>query len=217
MKLLVVSDLHAEDDALDLLKSAVITYEHPIVVLLGDITHNGPVSYAHDVIYDLEVMGIRSYGVVGNMDPPGVLEMLEKAGANIHKKKVDLGNGWSLAGFGGALPGVTHTPTEFTEEEIYAGMSALGIDAKTIVATHAPPAGIAKLDITGKGVGIGSTSIRRIIEEKKPAVLLCGHVHETQGIEKIGETLIVKVGPAYEGKAAVVDLNGKASAELVDI
>lgn len=217
MKILAISDIHSEDEVLDKLKSAVVSHEYECLVIAGDITHNGPVSFAHDLIYDLELIGMKTYAVVGNMDPPEVLAKLEGADSSIHLKKVSIGGGWSLAGFGGSLAGGAHTPTEFTEEEIYKGLSSLAIDSKTILVTHAPPQGVETFDITDKGVAIGSKSIRRIVEEKKPAVLVCGHVHETQGIARLGETIIVKLGPAYEGKAAVLELNGKIKATLIEI
>ena len=40
----------------------------------------------------------------------------------------------------------------------------------------------------------GSTAIRKAIDEFKPDILLCGHVHEARGIEEmIGSTRVINV------------------------
>ncbi len=60
-----------------------------------------------------------------------------------------------------------------------------------------------------QGVEKGSKLVRRIIERYNPLLNLCGHMHEYQGKDKIGKTLIIDVGPAYEGKAVVIDYDEK--------
>ncbi|MCL5011516.1 MAG: hypothetical protein M1594_01315 [Candidatus Marsarchaeota archaeon] len=70
------------------------------------------------------------------------------------------------------------------------------------LATHAPPFGV--LD-ESKGRRIGSTALRKIIEEHQPLVNFCGHVHETEGTEKIGKTLVVKVASLMFGKAVLFE------------
>ena len=45
----------------------------------------------------------------------------------------------------------------------------------------------------------GSKSIRKAIDEFQPDLLLCGHIHEAEGIEdKINKTKVLNVGK--EGK-----------------
>lgn len=58
----------------------------------------------------------------------------------------------------------------------------------------------------------GSKLVRRIIERYQPLLNLCGHMHEHQCRDRIGKTPIINVGPAYKGKAAVIEFdeeNGK--------
>ncbi|MBS7654873.1 metallophosphoesterase, partial [Candidatus Bathyarchaeota archaeon] len=42
--------------------------------------------------------------------------------------------------------------------------------------------------------------------EYKPALTLCGHIHEAKGADKIGETLIVNPGPSKQGNYAIIDV-----------
>jgi Icc-related predicted phosphoesterase len=53
---------------------------------------------------------------------------------------------------------------------------------------------------------VGSASLRKIIEEKKPALCVCSHIHEGAGkTDTIGNTKILNVGPLSHGNIAVID------------
>ena len=57
--------------------------------------------------------------------------------------------------------------------------------------THTHP----ENSILGLGMFPGSGGIRKAIDELKPDLHLCGHIHETEGIEeKIGTTRVINVG-----------------------
>jgi len=217
LRLLAITDLHAEEEALEKVSLKLASERFDAVVLLGDITHNGPISFVEDAIAKFAATGAKVFAVMGNMDPPEVLDVLEREGASVHAKKVPLGEGWHIAGFGGCPAKGAHTPTEFSEDEIYANLKKLGIDNKTIVATHFPPTGISDFDLTYRGIPIGSDGLRKLIEEDHPAAVLCGHVHEREGIARFDGTLVVKVAPAYERRAAVIEIGKDIKATLVDL
>jgi len=59
---------------------------------------------------------------------------------------------------------------------------------------------------------VGSKAVRAAIEETKPALALHGHIHEARGHARIGNTLCINPGSAYEqGEllGALIELNGK--------
>jgi Icc-related predicted phosphoesterase len=59
---------------------------------------------------------------------------------------------------------------------------------------------------------VGSTAVRKSIEEGQPTLALHGHIHEARGNTRIGRTLCINPGSSYEqGQllGAVVDLDGK--------
>jgi Icc-related predicted phosphoesterase len=70
-----------------------------------------------------------------------------------------------------------------------------------------------------KGRHYGSFLVKRIIKELKPRLVICGHIHENQGIQKIGKTLIVNIGAAYKSKAALIEfpknIEGKIKIKLI--
>ena len=53
---------------------------------------------------------------------------------------------------------------------------------------------------------IGDKYFTNYIKKYQPKLFLCGHMHEYQGVKKFGKTKIVTTGPAYEGKAVVIEL-----------
>jgi uncharacterized protein len=96
--------------------------------------------------------------------------------------------------------------------------------ARTILSLHCPPFGSGlddapgvNPDMTPKHGGhapepVGSTAVRRAIEEVQPTLSLHGHIHEARGHTRIGPTLSINPGSAYEqGEllGALIELDGK--------
>jgi uncharacterized protein len=92
------------------------------------------------------------------------------------------------------------------------------VDDKTIFISHNCPYKT-ELDKIKKGVQkgnhYGSYLLKKIIVELKPSLVICGHMHENQGMQKIGRTLIVNTGAAYENKAAIIDLNNRIKVKFI--
>jgi len=62
---------------------------------------------------------------------------------------------------------------------------------------------------------VGSTSVRAIVEEFAPPLVLCGHIHEARGVARHGPTTIVNPGPAAAGHRALVEINGDIRVQLL--
>ena len=58
-----------------------------------------------------------------------------------------------------------------------------------VLVTHEPPQGT--LDMVSAGTHIGSRSVRDLVARLRPRVLTCGHVHESPGIERLEDTVVV--------------------------
>jgi hypothetical protein len=56
------------------------------------------------------------------------------------------------------------------------------------------------------GKHVGSTAVRKFIEERQPDIAICGHIHEARGQDVIGKTKIVNCGTAAKGYYAVVEI-----------
>ncbi|MEM4160976.1 MAG: metallophosphoesterase family protein, partial [Thermoplasmata archaeon] len=111
-----------------------------------------------------------------------------------------------FSGFGGANGTPWAYGNLYTEEEIYTALQKI-VGENTVLVTHTPPISFVRARISED---MGSTAVDRIVQEKKPVAVLCGHIHEAAGIERIfGNTLVVNPGPAKHGRYALVEVEGR--------
>lgn len=201
MRLLGVSDLHSSTHNLSVLLKRE---DFDAILVAGDIS-NGSMEDARNILRILSDSGVPVFFVPGNMDPRPLLEVHELEGClNVHGDKSFL-KGYSIGGIGGAPISPFSTRIEFTEEELWSLLKDLGeVD---LLLSHSPPFGTA-LDRVRSGRNVGSKSVRKYIEEKKPLLCLCGHIHESSGIEVLGKTFVLNPGPLSWGKYALVELEG---------
>ncbi|MBU0586150.1 metallophosphoesterase family protein [Candidatus Micrarchaeota archaeon] len=200
MRFLALSDIHGSEKVLDFFRDE--KQEYDCVLIAGD-SANHSASFVSDL---LEIFP-DAYIIQGNNEHAEVLGAVKKARNYIHRKRIESENGMNLCGFGYSNPTPFGTPGELSEEEIEQGLNELRIDENTILLLHVPPFGI--LDEVKKDVHVGSKAIRRVIEEKQPFLVLCGHIHEIEGSENIGKTKVVKLGSAEHGKYCVLDVSEK--------
>jgi len=76
-----------------------------------------------------------------------------------------------------------------------------------IIISHAPP--YKTKDKAFLGMHIGSKKLRKIVEEKNPDFVLCGHVHEDYGYTLLNETIIVNCSIGKKGSYTIVDTENK--------
>ena len=48
--------------------------------------------------------------------------------------------------------------------------------------------------------------LREFVEQYKPILVVTGHIHESKGVDKIGETTVLNPGALLEGSYSVVTL-----------
>src|SRR6185312_9035634 len=138
-------------------------------------------------------------------------------------------DGFQMASTGWANPTPWHTyreePEDVLLERIRSVTSQLTAPPeRTILNLHCPPHGSGLDDAPGldedlkpKHGGhapepVGSTAVREAIEETRPVLSLHGHIHEARGHTRIGPTLCINPGSAYEQgdlMGALIELNGK--------
>jgi Icc-related predicted phosphoesterase len=168
------------------------------------------------------------YYVPGNREYENVASYFEGIPENfypLHKRVIthitSNGENLYLVGFGGALPGIFNNFV-FTEEEFRRELENLfeNLDYSpnelVILVVHNPPFS-EKLDRVFTGEHIGSHAIRSIIENYSPQYCVCGHIHESQGIEIIGTTKCVNPGASKQGNAAILSLDKNLRIDLIKI
>jgi hypothetical protein len=216
LKALVVSDFHGSIDAVRKASSKAEQIQAEVVVVCGDITDFGSVQNAKKLLLPLVKLRLPVFFVPGNCDPPALAEF-------------DLGNIWCIhgscrahdnlvfAGVGGCPVSPFNTPFEMTEDEIMTvleqSFNQCELKPPQILVSHTPPKDT-KLDMAFSGGHVGSLSVRKYIENRKPSLVFCGHIHEAKGIDHIGETIIVNPGPARHDQCAIANIEEKGEIEI---
>lgn len=204
----MATDLHGARSALDAIPAAIREHGPDLFLACGDITHFGrPPSYAEDLLSRIPV---KTLAVPGNCDPPGLLDVLDRLGVNLHMKRAKVGD-QTIVGLGGANPTPFRTPFEIEEDAIWRGLDGI-MEPRAVLASHPPPYG--HLDTVPGAGHVGSRSVARIVEKYRPRAVLCGHVHEAAGIVE-GEVTIINPGPAMEGHMALVDIGERVVARIL--
>ena len=209
MRSIVVTDIHAKTSTAELVNKAADKYKADNILILGDITHFGPVSVAIDYISSLNR---KVYAIPGNCDPRNLPMSISKVATDMHGRTAVIDN-IKIAGLGGSNPTIFDTPFELSEEEIFSSLDAI-CDNVTVLMVHTPAFG--HLDKIPSGMMVGSTSVLDIVNKYRPLVVLSGHIHEERGIKEENGILFMNPGAAKEGYAAFLSVeDGKATAELL--
>ncbi len=218
MKILVIADIHGYYEKAFNKLSKIDTSRFDIMICPGDFTDmfNQPPGFSQMDVADLLLQKLLSfnlplYCVPGNHDPYEILELLEEYGVNLHDK-VKIFKGMKFVGFGGAVTPF-NTIFEPTDEEIKQSLERMGKEVKNknfALVVHNPPKDT-KVDIVAGGEHVGSQAIKDFIIKKQPLLSISAHIHESGGIDKVGETIVFYPGPLYDGYYGVVELKAEGA------
>jgi uncharacterized protein len=162
----------------------------------------------------LEGCGIPVYLMPGNDDDFQIDPILAESTycQNVNERVIDLTKDHQLVSMGWSSPTPWSTPRELPEEEFLDRLSGLmqGVrdPRRTVMMTHVPPfdSGLDTAPLLSPSLQptatagdlirgpVGSTGVRRAVEAFKPMLGVHGHIHESGGERRIGETLCVNAG-----------------------
>jgi Icc-related predicted phosphoesterase len=191
VKLLAFSDLHRDlGQAAELV---AMSAEADVVIGAGDFAsiHEG----LGETISALASIETPTILVPGNNETE---EALREAAAGWEAAAVLHGESESIEGveFFGLGAGVPVTPWDwsFDLDDTAAGSMMGDCPEGAVLVLHSPPRG--HCDTNGSGDHLGSPALLEAIEEKRPRIAVCGHIHESWGCEsKIGDTPVHNLGP----------------------
>ena len=149
-------------------------------------------------------------------------------------------DGHELIGLGYANETPWDCPRDLPEPDLAVKLEALAGQVRdmerAIFDVHVPPYGSGldlapqidadfRLVTSASGeqqmISVGSTAVRDAIERFQPLLGLHGHIHNSQGIKRLGRTTVVNCGSEYQDgilDGALIDVNskrGKVTAQLV--
>lgn len=200
MRLLAFSDVHR-----DLGRAASLverSADADVVVGAGDFAsvHEG----LDETIEALAGIERPTVLVPGNNETADALREAATAWPSatvLHGEHGEIG-GHAFFGLGGGIP-VTPWDWSFDLSDDEATAALEGCPEATVLVLHSPPYG--HCDVSGTGESLGSPALAAAIERLRPALAVCGHIHESWGERsRIGGTEIANLGP----DGAFFDLQG---------
>jgi Icc-related predicted phosphoesterase len=202
MKLLLFSDLHASAAAARHLVERAAAAD--VLVGAGDFaTMRRHLAVCIEVLSAVEKPVVL---VAGNNESTEELAAACRqwpAAHVLHGSGVTVG-GTQFYGIGGGIP-VTPFGSwsyDFTEEQAHSLLA--GCPAGCVLISHSPPHGA--VDRTSTGHHVGSTAVRDAIVRLAPALVVCGHIHDSSGQQAlVGTSPVVNAGP--EGIDWVLDID----------
>lgn len=179
------------------------------LILTGDLTNRGRQDKAQHVLDQALLANPTVLAQMGNMDHPEVGELLTRRGMSIHRQARLLAPGLVLMGVGFSTPTPFGTPSEIPEAQLAQWLSEthqLALDcmaqepaaSQLVAVIHTPPLNTT-LDRTSGGLHVGSAAVRAFIETAQPAVVICGHIHEAVGEERLGASHVLNPGLLAQG------------------
>lgn len=162
----------------------------------------------------LDGSGVPVYLMPGNDDDFEIDPVLAESTycRNVNEQVTELTPWHQLVAMGWSSPTPWSTPREMPEEEFLDRLSALlaGVrdPRRTVMMTHVPPydSGLDTAPLLSPDLRptvsagdvlrgpVGSTGVRRAIESFRPVLGVHGHIHESGGERRIGDTTCVNAG-----------------------
>lgn len=200
MKLLVFVDLHGSLSSFEKLKKKSEAAD--VLVCAGDISvFEQGLDHLMEMLNNL---GKPLLVIPGNHESESVMQNMcnSKENCKYLHKGIFVRENYIFIGYGGGgfsyadkgFEKMTHKIVKAIGEERSRIRTDLGLDAKIVLITHAPPHGT-KVDLLYDD-HCGNISITKFIKKAKPHLAVCGHFHETAGVtDTLGETFIINPGP----------------------
>ena len=200
MKLLIFSDLHRDVET----AKRLVEQSQAVDVVIGAGDFASVRHGIEDTIDVLRAIDRPTVVVPGNNES---LDELSEACRDwpsahiLHGSGVNI-DGVEFFGLGAAVPVTPFGSWSFDVTEDEAAEMLADSPPGCVLVSHSPPKGA--VDVSSAGKNLGSTSVREAVEQKQPALVVCGHIHDSAGqTAKIGETTVINAGP--QGMVCDVD------------
>ena len=200
LNLLVLSDLHANNDRLDKLDDEFKKADG--VIFAGDFAECFKPETGKEALERLCEKHENIFAVLGNCDNEQFMEELENQDICIEKSLVYF-EGLAMCGAGGGSKFTGKTEFERTEEEILSDFDIVNnaisetgdksLWKNLVLVCHNPPKATV-VDAVNADLHAGSALFTDFIKENQPLCVVCGHIHEGVGKEMIGDTLVINPG-----------------------
>jgi len=190
MKILAFFDLHCRGDLLEKLVARANKPDIDVVVMGGDISIFGECLHeSMKMLSNIKKPVLVLHGNHESADEMDAYCEQYKTFIFMHKNSWEK-DGIIFLGYGG--DGFSRTDAEF-RKVAREWRNKFG-GKKLVLLTHGPPYGT-KVDLMPTAGHVGNKDYSKAIERLQPKLVLCGHIHETEGLkDKILKSTIINVG-----------------------
>lgn len=206
MLIYAAADIHGHPQRFRCIERQIAAHRPDILVLAGDISRRWQPEVMLDGLnrLDLPVLLIR-----GNSDSPNLAHLLHPFP---HLRCVHLAmarcDGVEIVGVGGTLPLPFHSRLGLREAEAVTKVAGM-LQAHSVLVVHPPPYGV-RDRVLGK-FHAGSRAVRRLVDRRSPALVICGHIHEQPGVETLGRTIVVNCALGRSSGGALIRYDGRSA------
>jgi Icc-related predicted phosphoesterase len=209
MKVLAVADIHGAQYRMNLVLKNIQTHHPDVVVLCGDITQFGPGELATNLLNQIPV---QTLAIPGNIDTFDVDEGIAASKAiNIHMKQVMV-HGIPFVGIGREIPSPLQDVLIADGKETKPLAEIL--KSTSVLVTHYPPFRLQ--DRIFIGTHGGNKELRSMVDRCKPRLVLCGHIHEDPGVNRIGGTTVVNCSMGKRTEGALVEIDDSVKVTILE-
>ncbi len=203
VRIYAVADIHGKGGRLDRIRANARTLVPDVVVMAGDITN---FLHSWKVLAEINRWAIPVLMVRGNTDLPAMEDRLCRFGniSTLHLTRIVVG-GISFAGVSGTALLPFRSQVRYREKAVIKRLSGLVGDSSVLVA-HPPPLGV-RDEVLGR-FHSGSRRLFHLISARKPALMICGHIHERAGTGQVGQTRVVNCSMGRKGGGALIEMSG---------
>lgn len=202
MRILGAGDIHGDFGVAKRLSEQAVAEKVDLVILCGDLADDDSIE---NILAPFKEKNLKMLLISGNHESLSTAEFLSyiNKARHMHGYSVKYDH-VGIFGCGSANVGIHG----ISEDEIFDTLKKghkylldVASITKKIMMTHVHPSG-SNMEMLSNFIR-GSTGVRKALEEFKPDILLCSHVHEAEGLEEyIGKTLVINVGK----KGKILDL-----------
>lgn len=192
LKILAASDIHGDIKLAETLAKKAEKENVDLVVLCGDLTYAE--SSTKGIIGPFVKKNKKVLLIPGNHETVATADFLATMynATNLHGYSVKIKD-VGFFGCGSANIGAFQLNETEIFDTLKKGFNYVKDTKKKIMITHVHPSNSLIERFTP--IFPGSKGVEKAIKEMKPDLVLCGHVHEAEGIEDmIGNTKVINVG-----------------------
>jgi len=202
------ADIHGRPERLAAVETHVAAHRPDLLILAGDLSRR---IRPGEVAGPLSRLSLPTFFIRGNSDSRMLEDSFGRTSRlqNLHAtRKIvsDVG----FVGVGGTIPLPFHSRLGLAESALVARLSDL-MQPGDVLVVHPPPYGV-RDRVLGR-FHAGSRAVKRLVERRAPALVVCGHIHEQAGIETLGKTVVVNCAMGRSCGGVLIRYDGRSVPE----